>query len=550
MTDPIPEYGASWLDQLRQLGVTDEEIKEEIERRKKEDAWAAMELRPTQRAAEIANKRYALITGKNRGGKTAYCAYVLAGAARQIHKHRTTTVTGTYLLMAPNRKQLANVWAKKLLESSELGDESSDFHGKSLIPSWEINKITWAAPGVPETILLHNGKRILFAVSSDKGIYKRLKGLQLLGCVIDEDAGNTKLFDELYSRILDTNANAQVVRECGGGWILWGCTDTDANPQYTQFLERANRPDEFPDHGVFRTTEADDPILMREERQKLKGLVSDWDVRHGNAEGASAALQVYGGQWDDKTHILPADVQPGDRDSIWMAFDNGFSHPWLAGLFFCTKADPLAITMYQALTGRGQAFEFISTMIANALRGRFLEGIVYDKADMHKRSPGMGTRLCDLFYDSLVSKGVVAKRGMIPCQNLHKPGIMNVRRYLKPNGWGGRTEPMLHFNPSCKQVISQMKSYRTHMPDEFTGEKGVVKSNDEGPDVVRYMCMSRPNWTLREPNPCKWAEGVQIQAAPAVPAILTPEQANFQEQLRRSREMYHKTFGKNSRVVF
>jgi hypothetical protein len=538
-----------FLAQLKDMGVTQEEIDAEIKRRKDDDAWYAMELRPTQRAAEIANKRYTLITGKNRGGKTAYGAYVLAGASRMIHPFRTTSVAGTYLLMAPNRKQLSGVWAKKLLSSSELGDESPDFHGKPLLPSWEIKHIAWAVAGVPEVITLRNNKRIMFAVSSDKSIYKRLKGLQLLGVVVDEDAGNEQLFNELYSRILDTNSNETIRKECGGGWILWGCTDTDGNPQYTKFKEMAARPDEYPDHAVFTTTEADDPPRVREERNKLKGMVSDWDVRHGDSEGAGAKLAVYGNQWDDAKHVLPADVQPSPQDTIWLAYDDGFSHPWMGCLFFCTKADPFGLTLYQCLTGRGQSYQVIATTIANALRGRFVEGIVYDIA-MHKRSPGEGRRACDLFYEALVGKGIQSKRGMIPCKNPHKPGIMNVRRYLRPNGWGGRTEPMLRFNPSCRLAISQMKAYRTHMPDEFTGEKGVIKNNDEAPDCIRYMCEKRPNWTQREPNPAKWAEGYELKPAPEVPAILTPEQANIQEQLRRSREMYQKTYGRAKRIVF
>jgi len=549
VTDATPEFGASLRDYLKSLGVTDDEIEAEIKRRKEEDAWYAMELRPTQRAADVANKRYTLITGKNRGGKTAYGAYVIAGAARQIHPYRTTSVTGTYLLMAPNRKQLANVWAKKLLESSELGDDSSDFHGKALLPEWEIAKKTWAAPGVPETILLHNGKRILFAVSSDKGIYKRLKGLQLLGVVIDEDAGNVKLFDELFSRILDTNANQKVVDECGGGWICWGCTDTDANPQYTDFIEKAARPDEFPDHGVYRTTDGDDSALMQDERKKLKGLVSDWDVRHGDAEGASAGLQVYGQQWDDKIHKLPADVQPGIDDTLWLSYDDGFDHPYVACFFLQTKEDPYAITLYKTLTGRGKSYESIAVDIANELRGRALEGIVYDIA-MHKRSPGQGKRACELFYEALKGHKVISHRGMIPCSNPHKPGIMNVRRYLKPNGWGGRDKPLLYFNPSCAMAISQMKHYRTHMPEEFTGEKGVIKKDDEVPDAVRYLCNYRPRYTMRGPNPVRWAEGVVIKEAPVVSAVLTPEQQNIADQMRHSREMYRRTFGKKGSVRF
>jgi len=473
--------------------------------RTKNDALLHFKPTPTQARCDASVARYRLLHGPNRGGKSAYLAYVLAAVARRKHPSRSVSKNGTYLLLAPSREQLIDPWTKKLLVASEL---IGPYEDKPLIPEWEIKNIGWgqgAGARYAKDIFLLNGQHILMAVSGDKNIKNRLKGKKLLGIFIDEDAGTESLLAELYSRILEVNSDPDVIREAGGGFILWGATDTDGNPAYNRFLANCLDPDK-PDFEEFEIQAAESVAVSLEEREKLRDAISpeEWEVRHGGGSGVGSQLSVYGRQWSDSRHMRTDDYQVQPNDNLWVSYDDGLDHPQGLLIAAISQDKPRKLRLVKYITCRKQTLGWIAARLAEYLGGRSLECLIYDIA-MHRMERAAGKTVAQQFHAALQAQGIRIHRGMQPCYNRHEPGIQLVRHYLDP---GPGQESLIELNPSpesgCPFVRRQIIAYRTHKPDEFTGPRGVVKVDDESVDCIRYLVNAKPYWVKRPPNPVLW----------------------------------------------
>ncbi len=487
--------------------------------------------------------RYRLLWGVNRGGKSAHLAYEIAAAARRLHPSKSVSSrNGTYLLLAPSREQLIDPWGKKMLRASEL---LGPFADKPLIPEWEIASVGYvhgAGAKVPKHIRLRNGNEILFAVSGDPNIDRRLKGKMLLGIGIDEDAGTQRLIAELVSRLLDAHSDPEIVREAGGGWMLWGATDTDGNPAYMDYKSKCEDDGNL-DFHAFEIRPGDNPAIKLEERERLKSAMSEqeYQIRHAGGEGMGNQLSVFGRQYTDVRHLRTTDYQIQPEDNLWVSYDDGWDHPMGLLIAAISKDKPTKLRLVKYITSRRQTLPWVAAQLAEFLRGRSLECVVYDIA-MHKTERGSGRRVDSQLWDALRAQKIHVYRGMKACYNRHEPGIHLMRKYLDPNPNSLTAEPLIEFSPSQQSGIPtvrrQILAYRTHKPDEFTGNRGVVKVDDEGVDVVRYLCNARPGWTQRPPNFPKWGDEVKIVPIDErVPSADDAEAENLRLQFERSERL-------------
>src|SRR6185436_4912635 len=110
--------------------------------------------------------------------------------------------------------------------------------------------------------------------------------------VFDESAGTQQLLEEAMTRLLDANSNPIVKREAGGGWLLWGATQTKKSPAFDHFLALCQSESDA-DYAAFSLTPGENPAILQEEREKLQSIMSkeSYEIRmlgHGSAAGSMA----------------------------------------------------------------------------------------------------------------------------------------------------------------------------------------------------------------------------------------------------------------------
>lgn len=83
---------------------------------------------------------------------------------------------------------------------------------------------------------------------------------------------------------------------------------------------------------------------------------------------------------------------------------------------------------------------------------------------------------------------------VIPAKDDLEAGVREVQRrmnYAVDDGEGGRKPyPLIVISSRCKNLIRQKRKYRQKPKED--GSFGVVKKDDHGPDVERYLAMARP----------------------------------------------------------
>lgn len=489
---------------------------------------------PTQARCFSSRVRYRWIGGANRKGKSAHVAIEAASAARRIHPTRSVTKPTTGLILAPSREQLQDPWEKKLLHDCEL----PGFIGRPLIPEWEIAKKYYThgagAPTIRE-IRLKNGNIIRFGVSKDPETWKRRAGQQLAWIILDESEGNENLLNELYPRLLDANKDEQIVREAGGGWILWGATPTTANAALMKFIQACDDP-KLPDWAGFRLGDVDGDENDKVERERLRGAFTqeDFELRMQGKTAFVDRLLIYGRQWDDNRHMARTDYQIQPTDNLWVAYDPGGagkeSHDTGILVAAINQDAPKLIRIVHYLKLNRTTLAYDMKALAHVLKGRQLEGLIPDPA-INKTEKGTGVQLRVQLRIALMNEGITAHRGLIHVLNWHDPGIKLVQGYLE--------QDLIQINPSYDSggqlVRQQLVSYRSYEPGVYQGVRGVVKVADEAPDCLRYLCMARPRWTNRPCGTVKWTGPEKPPPPPPPPpVVLTPEQENYQLQLARS----------------
>ncbi len=494
---------------------------------------------PTQQRCLASMARYRWLGGPNRGGKTAHVAVECAMAARRMHPRRTIkSKPVTYLVLAPTREQLQDPWEKKLLKDCEL----RGFSGKPLIPEWEIEKV-WHTHGAGAPTIrqidMKNGHTIKFAVSKDVESWKRRQGQAIAAIFPDESEASIQMMNEWYSRLLDANDDPDIQREAGGGWILWGATQTTANPALTKFVELCDSSDQnAADWQAFRIS-PEESVVSKSERERLRVAFTeeDYNVRmEGNASFADRLL-IYGRQWRENVHMRTEDYVVQDSDNIWVAYDPGGagkeSHD--TGILFgaVSKDEPRKVHCWKYVRLNRTTLGYDVRLIASILKGRRIEGFIPDPA-INKTEKGTGKSLRMQLREEMVRHKIHSHRGIVHVHNWHDPGIKRVQTYLERD--------MLDISPSHAsggQLLRQgIVSYKSYEPGVYQGARGVVKMDDEAVDALRYLIMGGLIWVNRPCGAPLWTADVPPPPPPPTdPPVLSLDQENYQAQLVRSQRL-------------
>lgn len=481
--------------------------------RRQSDACWRYRPNPVQRRALQSRKRYRLIRGVNRGGKTAHNAFELAAAARRIHPTRTTSINGLYLLFAPHRDQINDPWAKKLLKDSELMNLDA---AVPFIPAGEIESSHYThGAGVPtlKEIILKNGNRIVCFPSNTKDVWKKIEGKgMVLGIVADEAVGGLQFITECATRLLDANSHPVVVREAGGGWFLWGATQNKDNPALDQLVDQVLAdPEKYSDYEVFTLTPEDNPAISKDERQKLRLLMTDdeFEVRMQGTATTGGQMAVFP-QWDDKLHWLTTPHVPSPTANYWVGYDPGTNYTGM--LVACLERDrPLTLRVVRCWQLARSTIENDLLMLRDWLQGRFLEGFIYDQAarKIEKTGESVIGRLKRL--SMIKGYDIQVKRGFNFGRSRYEDSVPVLRHYLRPNAMDATVPPLLSVNAdeaSGCAVLRRQIMY-THFTENAHDlkESNISKGNDHVSDALRYLCSMRPAWVDRGANPKLWGPG-------------------------------------------
>lgn len=117
----------------------------------------------------------------------------------------------------------------------------------------------------------------------------------------------------------------------------------------------------------------------------------------------------------------------------------------------------------------------------------------------------------------------------IHAQNEVEAGVFEVMRrleYKADDGEGDRKpEPLLLVSSRCVQLLKEIGKYR--LDPKQDGSFGVVKKNDHGCDVMRYICMARPLAPARRKQrrrvaAQRWTPGTAPPFTPSRPRVGGP----------------------------
>lgn len=519
------------------LTVSPEEAKIILEWRKKHDPIPTYAPGPVQKACLESRAQYRLLQGPNRGGKTAAAAVELAMCARKIHPHRTSPIPGRYLVFADRREQIRDVWYAKLRKHSEL---KGPCYQDPMIPGWEVESehfIHGAGEKVCKSIKLRNGHMIEFYVSGTKDAFEALQGKgRVLGAFIDEAAGTQELLDEIFSRFLDMSSNEEVTKAAGRPFFLWSYSKTMVNPAGDDLEAKAVLP-EFPDIELFTIPAGENPAIKQEERERLRGVISDeaYATRMEGTGSALGAMLVYP-QFSPVEHVLTSDYYPTDQDTLYIGYDPGTNY---SGIVFAAirREEPYKLYVYRVLQPRRQSLQADAADIANVLRGRFFERLVYDQA-ARKLDKSANSTVAFQLERMLKGLGVRWRGCFTKGDSIYERGVPTVRSYLAPMKDLDRLPALLVMNPGahtgCPILKQQFMTYRfTDSAQALKGD-GIVRGNDHCLDALRYLIGSRPAWVDRGPNPENpaWAD-VNKQDA----RVLSEDEFRHQEQVRISTEI-------------
>lgn len=537
-----------------------------MEQRRRQDPLTHFQPSDTQKRYLTRMCRYSVLNGPTRGGKTAANAVDLAQCARRLHATKSVrSVNGIYLVFATARESIRDNWYGKLRVGSKLMGPASEF---PLIPDHELLQPLsrgerFAGGGgdrtIKELVLRHPedpkkpGHRIIFNVSADPNVWKRIEGKdRVLGVYIDEAAGTKELLTECFRRLLETNSHPEIKREAGGGFISWSATETKINEAFIEFIEKCGDP-AYPEYELFKIGAHENIAIDQTERDKMAQNMSadDYKVSMKNEGRAYDKYAIYGQQWNDLRHVRSADYEIGPDDNLWVGYDPGFDHNTGIVVAVINQQSPYKLRFVKFWSHPKTTISQDIDLLRRWLRGRAIEALVYDPS-CHKTEKGTGKQLVTIIREELQRANIKCWRGLRMPYNSHEPGIYAVRRYLDPVPGKPEAEALIELNPSqksgCQRLRQQIVMYRSHEEGRFTGPHGVVKKDDDGVDCIRYLVqctgrspwnngespsVQRPCWVKRPPNLPKWEEGQDVEPAPDV-ITLTPEERMLAERRSKS----------------
>jgi hypothetical protein len=448
---------------------------------------------------------FCLVNSLSRGGKSAITMADLAMTLRGIHPYQPKRTKLVIAVFAPTREQACRVIGHKLFDDSELmlpADAPDEARGQPMIPSWEIEHLRRpmvAGMKVPKEVIMKNGNSAFFSWTGVEGQDKRIAGIKLDAAYIDEEAGNSRLFAEIATRLTDSLSQGD-----GLGYYVWAYTNTNWNDAYEEFKQR--QANGAPGHRTFLLMPGENPAISAAARRMVAGTMNadEAAIRMEGGTDAGSLVQIYGKQWQDERHVMKTAYEIQPEDNLWVSYDPGVEHPMGMLVAAVNKQEPMCLNFTQAWMYKGETIEKDVDNLVEYLRGRRLTGFVYD-TNLKNKDRGGGPSVLTRMKELMASRGVVPLAGFFQSKKNHAPGIALVRHYLDPSDRRD-CPPLIRLSkPTDSNGLgifrAQMIAYRGKESTKFTGPGGVVKKSDETPDCCRYLCMQRPSW-----NP-DWACG-------------------------------------------
>lgn len=484
--------------------------------RHKNDPCRQMALTPAQSAANTCTARYIAVRGSNRSGKTAFSAYKLACCARRLPNVKTTQVNGVYMVFAPSRSQLSDPWGKKLIKASEV---MGDLFNHPFIPDYEIANVGYTyGAGEPtiSNIELKNGNRIIFCVSGDKNVWKRVEGKGcILGVILDESAGSEQLLEELVARLLDANSNPQVRREAGGAWLLWGATQTKKSPAFEHFLSLCqNEAEQYNDYAAFTLPPGENPAIDEAERNKLSTIMSEdaFKIRMQGHGSAASAMAVFP-QWDDERNYTKVSEPyiPGDDDNLWVGYDPGTHYTGII-VFAINRTYPLRMNVVKVWQPQRSTLEYDIVLVRDYLQGRKLEGWIYDQA-ARKVDKSSSKSVLGEINTIITRKGydIQMYRGFMMGVSRYEKNIPLMRSYLKVSDHmnGYPTNFIVNSDVASGGPLLRWQFMNFAFTDNAyeLKESNIKSGNDHVIDAALYACSRQPCYVDRGKNPKLWGAG-------------------------------------------
>ncbi len=491
----------------------------------------------TQRAFIHDNTYFVLLCAGGRAGKTTTALIDLSMVARNIHPTKTNPnkIPLTILCLCLSRQQASMVVQHKLFHASEVKGPAGELIPASqepMIPAMEIEKLSGVSQGfrIEYECRLKNGNKIIFMWSDDPGTERRIQGVEAHYIYIDENAGTKKLLVEVRKRV----ANIQNPLNGWFGLVRWGATGTIVNEAFEDFRRRCQDPSDK-SHKEFRIKEGENPAFAEAARERLGNTMSDEERKiHLSGEASAMGLTlVYGKQWNDDRHMRKVDYVPHETDNLYLGYDPGVDHPTGMLIVAINKQNPITLNAIRFWAHSRETIDDDVRRLNEFLRGRRLAGVAYDWAA--NAQDKRGESVLTMLQTTMIAANMMPHAGFYRAMKAHWPGICLCRHYLSPDPANATVPPLILVNPSdesgCQRFRQEMLSYRGKEETRFTGAGGIVKKDDEGPDVFRYLVVRRFAYNADWPcgKPLWGPDGPQDQEPIPIPE--TPENIVDPKQL-------------------
>lgn len=489
---------------------------------------------PTQLRCYQSSTRYRMVGGPNQNGKTFHACIEAAGMARGCHPYREWFGPTKGIILCMSRQQASEVFAKYLIHGSKIKGRADEF---PMLPEYEVKHIGWNKVGiaVPIKITLKNGSEIFFYWTGMTDGDTRIAGMQFDWALIDEAAGTQQLLNELMMRLIVAQSDES---RPWAGCVLWPATGAIVNEAYDDFRTKCMDP-KFPDYELFDIQRGENPALSKLMLDRMATSLGEREAKiriEGKTTRGSDIL-VYGEQFDVGRHVRETDYQIQPSDNLWISYDPGVDHPSGILCAAISRDAPRKIRCVRFFCERRMTLDYEVRFITDWLRGRALEGLVYDPAARKTDKLSHGESVFTQLWKKLTAAGVHIHRGLLQGRNRHKDGIAKVRQYLDPDPFDKNAPSLVELNPSeatgCPRLRYQLMKYRGNEQMAFTGVGGIHKVDDEGPDCLRYLICAMPAYNSETPCGLTSQDAQQFppatpdsQALPPVP--LTLDQARLE----------------------
>ena len=478
--------------------LTPEAARALLDKRKSRDPLEHYVPIPTFQECSKEKARFICIQAPNQVGKSIYLAFIAASLLRGRHPHLPYFGASKGLLVIPSRAQAAEIYGVRLLKKSELAGPMQDY---PFLPKHDIDRIDWAVSPVgryPGKITMRDGSTMMVVLSGDPNSWKRLEGMTFDWVIRDEVAGSENMGNELVPRLVASHSRTLSGQQPWGGRMWWAATETKFNEEWNDFKTRCKSSVE--DHAIYnpKPEEARAYVSM-EARQAMSTTMSAsaYKIRGTGEMDAGDLVQIYGKQWDDKRHMLPADYVIKPSDNINIGYDPGIDHPTGIVIGVNSMDNPTQVKIVKCFLHARESLDFDIECLHSFLLGRKIATFVYDvaAATRHKHAKSLIHEL----MDKMDARGYRPMGGYLRSDKRHAVGISTVREYLDPKPFDKTAEPRLMLNKStesgCQMLRSQIIGYHGKESTNFTGAGGVVKKDDDLVDSFRYLLRSNPTWS-------------------------------------------------------